>query len=108
MSEPRKFKHWVYLNEEGKKLYGHIFPGGEIPVVSMVPMWGGIEGQAEKLYLIYHEELSEQQVYSLLTLLSERFKAPKEAIKKQMLSERIPIRDKYTSGAGTNHPGFFT
>lgn len=103
----RRFEHWIWLNEEGKKLYGEIFPTGEIPVVSMVPTIGGIEGNPERLYLIYHEELSDEQIEKMLTFLSEKFKAPKETIKEEMLKNYIPIREKYVSSAGTNHLGLF-
>ena len=107
MSEKRRFKHWVHLNEEGKKLYGEIFPTGEIPVLSMIPTVGGIEGNPERLFLIYHEELTDEQIDRVLTLLSAKFKAPKEQIKKEMLKNRIPIREKYIGSSGTNHLGFF-
>lgn len=104
---PRKFKHWIFLNEEGKKLYGKIFPDGEIPVLSMIPTLGGIEGNAERLYLIYHEELSNEQIDQVLTLLSRKFGADKELIRHEMLKNRIPLREKYVSSSGTNHLGLF-
>jgi hypothetical protein len=107
MSEPRRFKHWIFLNEEGKKLYGKIFPDGEIPVLSMIPTLGGIEGNAERLYLIYHEELSNEQIDQVLTLLSRKFGADKELIRHEMLKNRIPLREKYVSSSGTNHLGLF-
>jgi hypothetical protein len=103
----RKFKHWIWLNEEGKKLYGEIFPTGEVPVLSMIPTVAGIEGQAERVFLIFHEELSNEQIDKMLTLLSERFRAPKDVIRQEMLKNRIPIREKYVSSSGTNHPGLF-
>jgi len=104
----RRFKHWIYLNTEGKKLYGHIFPNNrDIPVLSMIPSIAKIEGQPEKVYLIYHEELSNWEIDQILTLLSEKFKAPKDAIKQEMQKNRIPIREKYVSSSGTNHLGLF-
>ena len=103
----RRFKHWIYLNEEGKKLYGSIFDDKDVPVLSMIPMVTSIAGHPEKVYLLYHEELSDAQIDQLLALLSEKFNAPKEDIKEQMLKDRLPIREKYVSGAGTNHPGLF-
>lgn len=107
MTEPRRFKHWIYLNEEGQKLYGNIFGDKDVPVLSMIPSVALIVRHPEKVYLLYHEELTDTQVDQLLTLLSEKFDAPKEPIKQQMLKDRLPIREKYTRGAGTNHPGLF-
>jgi hypothetical protein len=103
----RKFRHWIYLSDEGKKLYGEIFPNGEIPVLSMIPAIGGIEGKPERLYLIYHEELSNEQIDQMLTLLSRKFGADKELIRHEMLQNRIPIREKFVSSSGTNHLGLF-
>lgn len=105
--QKRRFKHWVNLNKEGKILYGEIFPTDEIPVLSMIPTVGGIEGQPEKVYLIYHEEMTEEQVDTMLTLLAKKFGAEKALIKHEMLKNRIPIREKYVSSAGTDHPGLF-
>lgn len=107
MTKTRRFKHWIYLNEEGKKLYGSIFNSEDVPVLSMIPMVAEIAGHPERVYLLYHEELTESQVEQLLVLLAEKFNAPKEAIRHQMFKERLPIREKYTSGSGTNHPGLF-
>jgi hypothetical protein len=103
----RRFKHWIWLNEEGKKLYAEIFPTGEVPVVSMMPTIGGIEGKPERLYLIYQEELTEEQVDKMLSLLSTKFKASTDAVRNEMLKNRIPIREKFVSSSGTNHPGLF-
>lgn len=103
----RKFRHWITLNDEGKKLYGEIFKDGHIPVVNMLSSVGGIENKAERLYLISHEELSETQVNQILKLLSLKFNAPKSEIRKEMLKNRIPIRAKYVSTAGTNDMRLF-
>jgi len=98
------------LNEEGKKRYGHIF-SGDVPVVSMIPTVCGIEGHSERCYMIYHEELSEDEFDKFIANLAERFNVSKEEIKKHIASgkfeNRIPLREKYVGGAGTNHPGFF-
>ena len=107
MSEPRRFKHWIFLNEEGKKLYGDIFPDGQIPVLSMIPTLGGIDGNPERVYLIFHEELSNEQIDQVLTLLSRKFGADKELIRHEMLKNRIPLREKYVSSSSTNHLGLF-
>jgi hypothetical protein len=43
----------------------------------------------------------------MLTLLSRKFGADKELIRHEMLKNRLPIREKYVSSAGTNHLGLF-
>ena len=92
---PRRFKHWAYLNEEGKKQFGDVFPKGEVPVVSMIPFQEGF-------YLVYHEEMAPDQVELLLTKIAEKFKASKEDVRIQMKEDRIPLRVILTNGSGTN------
>jgi hypothetical protein len=103
----RHFKHWANLNDEGKKLYGKIWENGTVPVVSMIPTWCGIEGQAEQCYLIYHEEMTPEQISIMLDMLANRFSAPKSAIEDEMKKNRLPLRGIYVSSAGTNHIGLF-
>jgi hypothetical protein len=95
----RRFKHWIYLNDEGKKLYGEVFPDGIVPVVSLL--------SSESHYLLYHEELTPEQIDKLLKLLAERFSTTKQDIKNQMLKDRIPLRTSLTCGSGTNGYALF-
>lgn len=104
---PRKFKHWITLNKKGLELYGHIFQRRDIPVVSMVPTIAKIEGRPQRTYLIYHEELTPEEIEAMLKDLSKRFHASKAEIKPELEANRVPIREMYVSSAGTNHPGFF-
>lgn len=107
----RKFKHWITLNKEGKELYSEVFPNGEIPVVSMIPTVCRIEKEPQRCYMIYHEELSEEEFERFIENISKRFDATKKEIIKHIstgkFEDRIPIREKYVSSAGTNHPGLF-
>lgn len=105
-----KFHHWVHLSEEGKKLYGEVFPDGIVPVKVMLPQGATLEGQSkvQTVYKVDWEQLSDTQKDSLLELLSEKFGAPKKAIKAQFDKDGfIPLRDKYVSGVGTDQIGLF-
>jgi hypothetical protein len=104
-----KYDTWATLNDEGKKEYGDIFPTGEVPIVSIVgvQMQTGPESEPELAYLIRQEELTDDQLDKLLTMLSEKFNAPKKAIKAEMEKNRIPIRAKFTNCAGTTKMGMF-
>lgn len=107
----RRFRHWAYLNAEGKKIYGDIFPYGNIPVVSMIPTLCRIEGHPERCYMIYHEELGDGQFRKLVTNIAERFGVSEEVVRKHVssgkLEDRIPIRDRFIGGSGTNQMGLF-
>ncbi len=102
-------KSWANLNDEGKKEYGNIFPSGEVPIVSIVgvQMKTSADAEPELAYLIRQEEMTVEQLEKLITMLSEKFKAPKDDIKTEMEKNRIPIRAKFTSGAGTDNIGMF-
>jgi len=98
----RRFWHNVFLNAEGKKLFGEVFPDGLVPVVSMIPGVAVIGGVEERIYLVFHEEMSEDQIARLSQLLAGVFGAPEVAVKAELLKNRIPLRAKYTDGAASN------
>jgi len=103
-----KYTFWVHLNAEGKKIYGGIFPDLIIPTMTMVPVLGDIEGRPTRIYIIDYKAIPEKQLNKLISFLAENFKAPEEAIKKQMNTIGIPIRANLVSSAGTDNPGRFT
>jgi len=106
----RKFHHWVHLNEEGKKLFGSVFPDAIVPVKVMLPQSATLQGQVgvQGVYKVDWEQLSNEQHDRLLEILSKKFGAPKEAIRNQFEKDGfIPLRDKYVSGAGTDQMGLF-
>jgi hypothetical protein len=109
MSIPRRFKHWAYLNDEGKKIYGDIFPDGEIPIVSMMPRMAHLGGgdTPSPIYMIRVDDLTPEQFAKILDLLTEKFKAPREAMEKDFRENGIPLRLELTSGAGSNQIGLF-
>ncbi len=98
------YQDWCYLNEEGMKEYGHIFPNKTIPIVSMI----GIKFEHPKLeepelaYLLRGTDLTEEQIEKLIKNALSRFdELDKEVIKTTILTNQVPIRQKLTSGAGT-------
>lgn len=107
--QKRKWRHWAYLNEEGKKLWGDIFPDGVVPVKVMFAQNAILEGQKEsmKVFLISHDELAPDQLDAILIKLSNKFSAPKEVIKKDIMKSGLPLRAELTSGSGTNQAGLF-
>lgn len=57
--------------------------------------------------MINHEEMTPEQIDLVLTKLSNKFKAPKEEIKKDMLKFGLPLRRELTNGSGTDQMGLF-
>lgn len=107
--ERRKWHHWAYLNDEGKKLWGDVFPTGTVPVKVFLPQSGTLEGSEKTVdvFLINQEELTLEQTELILTKLSTKFHAPKEAIKKELLKGQLPLRRELTNGSGTDQMGLF-
>ena len=104
----RKIHHWVHLNEHGKKLFGSVFPDGIVPVKVMIPNSAKLGGQPQKMFKVDLEQLSKEQTDQLLELMSQKFHAPKEAIRKQIEKDGfIPLRESFTSGSGTDQMGLF-
>lgn len=105
----RRFKHWAYLNSEGRLEYCEIFPNGQVPIVSMIVSEVDLDGLkfSQASYLIYHEEMTPQQVDQLLTKIADKFQAPKEDVRAQMLKDRIPLRVALTEGSGTDGLALF-
>jgi hypothetical protein len=105
----RKWHHWAYLNDEGKKLWGDVFPKGIVPVRVMFPRTATLEGQDKEMsvFMINHEELTPEQIDLILTKLSNKFHAPKDLIKKDMLKSGLPLRRELTNGSGTDQMGLF-
>jgi len=106
----RRFKHWAYLNEEGMKTWGNIYPDRTVPVLSMIPKYGPLgspDSPPQNYFLVYVEELTEEQLEAILDILAERFKAPQQDIRKEIMERGLPLRKTLTNGSGTNHPGLF-
>jgi len=105
--QKRRFRHWAFLNSEGKKVFGDVFPDGMVPVVSMIPGVAVVGDQEEKIYLVCHEELSEVQIARLSQLLAAKFGATDVAVMVELLKNRIPLRAKYTDGVASNALALF-
>lgn len=76
-------------------------------MLSMIPTGAEIGGEDVEVYLVYHEELTEEQVNKLLEMLANKFDIPVAEIRAEMEKHRIPLRKKYTDASGTNHMGLF-
>jgi hypothetical protein len=105
----RKYQTWAYLNAEGKKLWGDVFPEGEVPIQSMIAQTATLEGidGIEKVFLVDWKELSTEQQKSVLEKISKLSGASKDAILKDVLKVGLPLRQKYTEGCGTRRMELF-
>jgi len=103
----RRFKHWAYLNEEGMKMFGAVFPDRKVPVLSMIWSVATLPIGDQEIFMVYLEELTDEQIETLFEVLVEKFQAPREDIEKHIKEDGLPLRRELTNGSGTNHPGLF-
>ena len=81
MNEMQSFKHLVYLNDEGKKLWGNVFPDGEVPVLFISPdSIDFVDKKNVKIFMVQLSVLTQEQIDKILDKLSDIFKEPKKVI----------------------------
>jgi len=103
----RKFKHWAYLNEEGMKVFGAVFPDKTVPVLSMICQVTALPIGDKEIYMVYFDELTDEQIEKIINILVEKQGGPREDLEKQIKEYGLPLRRELTSGSGTNHIGLF-
>ena len=105
----RRFNHWAYLNPEGMKEWGHIFPDRTGPVISMIWQTGelGSPDNVVDYFTVQWNELTDDQKDKILKKLADKFKVSASLIEKDIKELGIPLRRSLTNGSGTNHPGLF-
>lgn len=99
----RKYPTWVYLNSEGKTVWGDVFPDGEIPIQSIIAQPATLEGieKTERVFLVNWKELSTKQQEAILEKLSKLTGASKDVILKDVLKVGLPLRERFAEGCGT-------
>ena len=98
-----KYRTWVRLNVEGKRLWGDVFPDGIVPVQSIATQRAKLEGvkDAESVFTVNWKELNTEQQQAILEKLSEQSGATKDEILKDILKVGLPLRRRYTINCGT-------
>lgn len=108
MTDVKDYLDWCYLNKEGMKKYGDIFPTKTLPILSMVQIvfeHSELE-KPERAYLLRGSDLTDKQLDLLVDKIARRFNVEndnfnKSEIRKDILNNNVPIREKLTSGSGT-------
>jgi hypothetical protein len=78
------------LNEEGKKIWGYVFPNGTVPVKSVQPFEAKIKGK-EKMS-VFLAALTEAERGLILDHLKGRFGDSREAVEAEVLKSGLPLR----------------
>ena len=98
-----KYRTWVRLNVEGKRLWGDVFPDGIVPVQNIATQHAKLEGikDAESVFTVNWKELTTEQQLTIIETLSEQSGATKDEILKDILKAGLPLRRRYTFNCGT-------
>jgi hypothetical protein len=99
---------FIFLNEEGKKVWGDVFPDGKVPVCSDFALTK-LEGKAnpERVVLVSWNSLMSQQKNAILTKISKATGAQEGVILEDILKIGLPLRERYTTGTIAAELRFF-
>ena len=101
-----KYAVWANLNEAGRKLFGDVFPDGQIPIMveTSLAFESELEGvKTQKIHLVNVKLLrrTDEEAYQrLLNKLSEKFKASKEDMNREFTINGLPLRANLVSSIG--------
>lgn len=92
----------TWANLQPDTPFAHIFPDGEVPIVSIAPIRPD-SGQGPLSYVVDASQLSEPQIYGLAELLLQ--KHPNELLSicdaADYVRDGLPIKCEWFSGFGT-------
>ena len=100
---------WAYLNAEGKKHWGDIFPDGKVPIHSIVTIPAKLKGirPTQTVYMVDWQKLTTEKQLAILEKLSKLSGSPTEEIVKDILEVGLPLREKYTDCSATSQVELF-
>lgn len=85
----------VFLNQEGKKLWGDVFPSGEVPVMSMTFS----ESNLGRVILVAWEALTTLERELIVEKISNLSNVPKDVILRDIKEKGLPMRESLTTGS---------
>jgi hypothetical protein len=98
---------WVLLNDEGKRVWGDVFPDGKVPVSSWFREADLEDHGTTRIILVNWWALSQGQKDVILTKISKTTRSPKEEILKDILKIGLPLRESYTTACVAAESRFF-
>jgi hypothetical protein len=96
------------LNAEGKKIWGYVFPDGEVPVKTISPIDAQIEGLGKTpVYLVDWAALVIHEREAILEHLKARFGDSRAAVETEILKSGLPLRAELVSAVSIDARFFF-
>jgi hypothetical protein len=88
---------WVWLNEEGKRMWGGVFPDGKVPVCSNFQEASLEGGGTERVVFVNWAVLTKRRKKAVLARISVQSGASEDDILKDILKIGLPLRERYTT-----------
>jgi predicted Fe-S protein YdhL (DUF1289 family) len=86
------------LNDEGRRIWGYVFPDGEVPVMTMGPQEASVEGLGKmQMYIVNWNALTDEQKKLIINHLKERFNSSEEVVKAEIQKSGLPLRAELVS-----------
>lgn len=85
------------LNDEGKKIWGYVFPEGCLPVKSVAPFKADVGKGEMDVYLVDWAALTEAQRDLILDHLKTRFRNTRGVVETEILKSGLPLRAELVS-----------
>lgn len=99
-----------FLNEEGKRLWGSVYPDGKVPLVSIIQELAELDGLSGKraVYRVPLDSLSSKQFGSIVEVIATKNQVSLGLVRSDLESMGfVPIRAELVSGVGTTNLRMF-
>ena len=106
----QKYKNYGVLNADGKKQFGEIFPDGIVPLASIIPEEGTLEGGegTHKVFRVVNDLLTEDQLNHLIKRISDRSGMHLDMVQDCVIKDGfIPMSSRWICGSGTDQLRMF-
>ena len=81
------------LNDEGKRIWGYVFPNGEVPIKGTSSFKAQVEGKGEiEVYLVDLAALSQNEIALILDHLKNRFNNSEAEVESEIMKSGLPLR----------------
>jgi hypothetical protein len=82
----------AFLNQEGKKIWGDIFPDGRIPVLSPQRHHADLGGKRTFCYMVAWDDLTPCQRGQIINKLADLFHGTTQDVENRILKDGLPLR----------------
>ena len=98
---------WVCLNDEGKKVWGDVFPDSKVPVCSMTFQEAHVGDHIERVCMVNWQLLEEKKKIEIIRKIASKTGALESEIALAIKRIGLPLRERLTTGVVAAELRFF-